>query len=196
MYRWVQRIHMYAGLLTFTAFVVWGVAGIESVFLPAPGEWAPPEVAETVEVPFEAPGDLDDKALAERIKQALAPPMTGNPALVARNADGNLEFKLFSPNGRRDVVYLEDRDAVRMENRRVGLPGYLSWMHAASRRRSPDAAAAKAWGLYNEISLWAFVFMTFSGVYLWLATRSRMRWAWWTSAAGAAVFAALWFAVR
>ena len=43
MYEWVKKIHMYAGLLTFTAFVVWGVTGIHAVFLAPPGGYVPPE---------------------------------------------------------------------------------------------------------------------------------------------------------
>jgi hypothetical protein len=52
------------------------------------------------------------------------------------------------------------------------------------------------WGYFNEFSTWAFLFMTFSGLYLWIATRPGLRWAQLTLAATVVVTAALWFAIR
>ena len=61
MYEWMKKIHMYTGLVSFMAFVVWGVTGVHAVFLPGPGGYQPPQVAAEEEFPFEGPGDLDDK---------------------------------------------------------------------------------------------------------------------------------------
>jgi hypothetical protein len=44
-YEWVRRLHMYSGLLTFMAFVVWGVTGIHAVFLAPPDQYRPPPVS-------------------------------------------------------------------------------------------------------------------------------------------------------
>ena len=49
-FEWNKKLHMYAGLLTFTAFVVWGVIGIYAVFLPGPGNHQPPEISSTKEI--------------------------------------------------------------------------------------------------------------------------------------------------
>ena len=68
---------MWAGLLTFTAFVVWGITGIYAIFLPAPGEYKPAEISEETQFPFEAPGNLDDKELAKRIYEAAELKMEG-----------------------------------------------------------------------------------------------------------------------
>jgi hypothetical protein len=34
-FAYAKKLHMYAGLLTFSAFLVWGITGVEAVFLPA-----------------------------------------------------------------------------------------------------------------------------------------------------------------
>ncbi len=46
MFTWVKRLHMYAGLLTFIAFVVWGITGIHAVFLPTVDNWEEPSPTE------------------------------------------------------------------------------------------------------------------------------------------------------
>ncbi len=196
MYRWTKKIHMYAGLFAFTALIVWGVTGLHSMFLPAPGEFSPPEVARTLEVPFEAPGDLDDKALVARIDQALDLPIVGNPVQISRTPERDLFYRYYSPNGRTEVTFLEREAKIRVEFRRSSLWGYLAGMHAGSTRRTPPDLAARAWGLYNEVSLWAFTFMTLSGVYLWLDTRPWLRWAQALAAVGVLLFVGLWFVTR
>ena len=52
------------------------------------------------------------------------------------------------------------------------------------------------WGFYNELSTWAFLFMTISGVYMWLATRPKIRWAQLSFVGMAVVMAALWIVIR
>ena len=187
---------MYAGLFSFTALLVWGVAGVHSLFLPAPGQYQPPDISRTLEVPFQAPGNLDDKALATRIDEQLDLPITGNPLQIERTADHDLFFRYYTVNGRRDVTYFEREGKVRVEFRQTPFWGYVGGMHAGSTRRTPPDLPARAWGLYNEISLWAFSFMTLSGVYLWLATRPWLKWAQALAVAGAVLFVGLWFATR
>ncbi len=85
MYVWMKKIHMYAGLLSFMAFVVWGVTGMQAVFLPAPGKWQPPPVSGQKEVPFEAGGNLDDKTLAKAIYEAANLTMRGGYYNIRRD---------------------------------------------------------------------------------------------------------------
>ena len=81
---------------------------------------------------------------------------------------------------------LDDRDAARHIYENLDIPlrgghynifGFLSTMHTAFSRRGPETQAARLWGYYNELAAWAFVFMTVSGLYLWLDTMPGMRWA-------------------
>lgn len=196
MYEWTKKIHMYAGLLAFTSMVVWGITGIEAVFLPMPGEYQPPDVSSVEEIPFEAPGDLDDKALAKHVYNSIELPLRGGHYNIHRDDDGNVTFYVFSYNGRRDIHILEADDKLRIEYRRRPLTGFLSSMHASHSGRGPKELQARLWAFYNEVSLYAFVFMTFSGVYLWLATRPRMLWAQLIFGASVVTAAGLWIATR
>jgi hypothetical protein len=195
MYEWLRKIHMYAGLLSLTAFVVWGVAGVHGAFLPAPGQSRLPAPTGTRVIPYDAPGDLDDPALARRIFEVSGVTMTYPPNNSRRDKNQDLTFILYSPNGRRDVTYLEREHLIRIEIRQNKLAGFLSSMHTGRTGNGLPDLPARVWGFYNEFSVWAFFFLIFSGLYLWLATRPRLRWAWMTAAAAVTAFAALWVAL-
>ncbi len=196
MFEWIKKIHMYAGLLTFSAFVIWGVTAIHAVFLPPPGGYTPPEISSVREVPFKAAGNLDDKQLAKQIYDSIDVPLAGGHYNIRRDDDLNLAFFIFTSNGRRDVTYLEDRSVVRVAHRRNNLWGFLSSMHTAHSRRHTLSIPSKMWGYYNEFSNWAFLFMTISGVYMWLATRLRLPWARLSIALSIAVAVGLWVLTR
>ena len=196
MYGWMKKIHMYAGLLSFMAFVVWGVTGIEAVFLPRPGEWQPAPVSSQKEFPFEGPGNLDDKELAKAIYEAANLAMRGGYYDVHRNGAGHLAFIAYTANGQRDFTYFEDQRRVRIEFRDADLSGFLSAMHASHSRRGPPDLPARLWGYYNEFSTWAFLFMVLSGIYMWVATRPGMRWALILCGATTAATLLLWVTMR
>ena len=196
MYEWVKKIHMYAGLLTFTAFVVWGVTGIHAVFLPPPGGYVPSEISSEREMPFRSPANLDDNELAEHIFETADIRLAGGHYNVHRDDDLNLAFFAYTPNGRRDFTYLEEQGIVRIGYRRNDLAGFLSSMHASHSRRGPPALSARLWGFYNELSTWAFLFMTLSGIYMWLVTRPGLRWAQACAAAIVSLSVFLWILNR
>lgn len=195
-YEWVKKIHMYSGLLTFTAFVIWGVTGVNGVFLPKPGEFTPPPVSSVREVPFQADDSLDDRELAKAIFDTIQVPLAGGHYNIHRDEDLNLAFNVFTINGGRQVTFLEDQGIVRVEHRANSFLSYLSSVHTAHSHRHQLTLASSAWGYYNEFSTWAFLFMTASGVYMWLATRPGMRWAQLSFLGMAALTAALWIAIR
>lgn len=196
MYDWMKKIHMYAGLLSFMAFVVWGVTGIQAVFLPAPGQWQPPPISSQKEFQFEGGGAVEDKKLAKAIYEAANLTMRGGYYNIRRDEAGHLAFTAFSWNGLRDLTYLEEQRSVRVEFRDAGLGDFLSSMHTGHSRRGPPDLQARLWGYYNEFSTWAFLFMVLSGIYLWVATRPGMRWALVLSGATTALTALLWVATR
>ena len=192
MYQWMKRIHTYAGLLSFTALVVWGLTGIRAVFLPVPGEWQPLKVSQQKEIRFEAPGNLDDRDLALRIFSIADIPMSNSPANIRRDEEQNLTFSAYTVNGRWDVTYQEREGLILIEGRRNNLWGFLSSMHAGHSRRGAPDLPARLWGYYIEFSTWAFLFMALSGIYLWLGTRPRLRWAQLLAGGTATLFLILW----
>jgi len=196
LYEWIKKLHMYAGLLTFTAFVIWGITGMHGAFLPPPEGYTPPPVSSVREVPYQAAGNLDDDELSRAIYAAIEIPLAGGRYNVHRDGDLNLAFNVFTINGGREVTFLEQEGVVRVAHRINSLLGYLSSMHTAFSRRHQLTASAIAWGYFNEFSTWAFFFMTVSGVYLWAATRPGIRWAQLLLAATAALTVILWIVIR
>jgi hypothetical protein len=196
MYEWMKKIHMYAGLLSFMAFVVWGITGVHAVFLPPPDGYEPPEVSAVEETPFEAPGALDDKQLAQLIFDTADLAMAGGYYNVRRNENGYLAFMSYTANGRRDLTYLEDKKVVRIEFRNSGLADFFSSMHAGHSRRGAPDLSSRLWGYYNELSTWAFFFMALSGVYMWVATRPGLPWAQICFGGAAVAGVILWFVAR
>ena len=196
LYEWVKKIHMYAGLLTFSAFVVWGVTGVHGGFGGPPGSYTPPPVSSTREIPYQADGRLNDQDLSKAIFEAVEIPLAGGRYNVHRDDDLNLAFNVFTINGGREVTYLEKEGVVRVDHRVNSIWGYLSSMHTAHSGRHKLTASVIAWGYFNEFSTWAFLFMTVSGVYLWIATRPGLRWAQLSLGATAVVTLALWIAIR
>lgn len=195
-YDWTKKIHMYSGLLTFTAFVVWGVTGIHAVFLDPPGEYKPPPVSSVREIPYKAPGGWDDKQLAKEILAVAAIPLAGGQYNIHRDAQSNLAFNVFTINGGREVTFFEDKGIVRVDHRVNSTWSYLSSMHTAHSRRHRQTASVIAWGYFNEFATWAFLFMTISGVYMWIATRPNLRWAQYSLGGMLALTLGLWIAIR
>jgi hypothetical protein len=187
---------MYSGLLTFMALVVWGITGIHAVFLPRPDAFQPPPISAVRDIPYQVNGDLDDQQLSRAIYQAIDVPLAGGRYNVHRDAQSHLAFNVFTINGGREVTFLEAQGIVRVAHRQNSTWSYLSSMHTAFSRRHTLTPAAVAWGLFNELAVYAFVFMTFSGVYMWLATRPRLRWAQWSLAGMGVLTLALWIAIR
>jgi hypothetical protein len=196
LYEWVKKIHMYSGLLTFIAFVVWGITGVHAVFLPSPDEYKPPPVSSVQEIPFRAAGSLDDEKLAQAIFNAVDIPLAGGRYNVHRDDQLNLAFNVFAINGGREVTFLEEKGIVRIAHRGNSILDYLSSMHTAHSRRHRMTPAVIAWGYFNEFSTWAFVFMTFSGIYMWIVTRPGLRWAQLSVAGVTALTLALWITIR
>ena len=187
---------MYSGLLTFIAFIVWGVTGVHAVFLPPPDQYKPPPVSSVQKVAFKATGGLDDEKLAQAIFDAIDIPLAGGRYNVHRDEHLNLTFNVFTINGGHEVTFLEEEGIVHVAHRGNNLWGYLSSMHTAHSRRHRLTPAAIAWGYFNELSTWAFLFMTFSGLYLWIATRPGLRWAQLALAVMTAGTLVLWITIR
>ena len=196
LYKWILKIHNWSGLLTFSAFVVWGVTGIYAIFLPAPGEWKPPPVSSERSFPYEAPGDLDDRELAKRIFEAAELTMAGGHYNVRRDDDQNLTFNAFTTNGRQDLTYFEDEQRVLIQSRQSSIGSFFSVMHATHTRRGAPHLAVRMYGVYNEFATWAFLFMSLSGVYMWIATRPGMPWAQILIGVMTLVTIIMWWAVR
>ena len=195
--KWIKKIHIYLGLLNFTILVIFGIVGLSASFLPPPSERerTKPEVRH---VHYEAPSDLGDRALADHAYEALALPLTG-PApdwSLGRNRENNLRFRLPTLAKVHDVVVLEKEARLRVTTRTLDTWDYLFRLHELTLNHAAPDWRTQLWALYVELSIWSLLLMALGGVYLWLASRPKLRWAQMSLAAGVVSFIALWVLSR
>ena len=195
MYRWVKKLHIYSGLLSFTGFTVWGIVGIWASFIPSPGE-RPRREPEIRMMEFRVEGSASDQEVTDAMILASGLPFIQPGRKPSRDPEGRLQVRYLTPNGTRRILLLEHENRIRIESAPSRLAGFLNLMHMQTYRHHNPGWEVQLWGAYNQFSLWAVIFMTVSGFYMWLATRPGMRWALWAFGLSATVTVALYFALR
>ena len=73
MYRWIKKLHIYSGLLSFTGFTVWGIVGIWASFLPAPNE-RPRREPEIRSIEFRVDASASDQQVTDAMIAASGLP--------------------------------------------------------------------------------------------------------------------------
>jgi uncharacterized iron-regulated membrane protein len=200
--RWVKKIHMYIGLLSFTILVIWGIVGLSASFLP-PESQREQLKTELHHVDYDVPVDLSDRELADHAYEKLAIPLT-SPApdwSLRRDRNNNLRFRLPTSARIHDIVVLEQESRLRVQTRRVDGWSYLFRIHevtlSGTTRNNPDPDwRIFLWAIYAEFSIWSLILMAIAGVYLWLASRPKLRWGQLSAVAGVVSFVALWVLSR
>ncbi len=190
----VIKLHIYAGLLTFTQLLVYGIAG-----LAATAHLPRPRAAQTVRyVPYVVPPSATDREVAEDVYRTLDFPLTRQLANrnVRRTPENDLLLELPNINGVRRVVVLERERRLRIEEASVPGAMFVNDMHTILPRDTEAPRLIHLWGLYNEFAMWCLIAFCVSGVYLWLGAQVRPWWAWMCLGTSAAVFLALWAAFR
>ncbi len=193
----VKKLHMYAGLFTFTALVVYGLSGLIDSSLPAWSEREPPPTTEQY-MQFAAPSGVSDKELADILYAELDLPLSGPAADYAlrRDAAQNLVVNFYTPNGVRAVTVLEQQGQLKIVRTQGSLSSFITGMHGALLRSAGPRFLNRAWSYYNEAGLWALGFMALSGLVLWLGSRSRLIWARAVFASGNVAFLLLYWLMR
>lgn len=192
MRRLVKKIHTYAGLVSFTAFIVYGIAGVRATFSIA----QPARPAGVREVEFVAPDGMTDEELADHVGRTLDLPLTGEPYGVRRDAAQHLQMTFYTPNGPRRVTVLENEHLVRIASDHPRLLSFLSNLHSTTTGNAAPRFLTRAWAWYNEIAIWSLILMSVSGMYLWLASRPGHRLAQISFAAGSGAFVVLYWMTR
>ena len=196
MYEILKKIHMYTGLLTFSALIVFGVAGVHAT-LRAPEQHRRSET-KIEHVNFAVPGNLTDKQLADRVYETLKPPLARplEKWALRHDARGNLVLPFYTVNGLRTVTVLEKENRLRVETKRASLAETLNSLHGTVPRWAAPDLRIQLWAYYMEMAIWALIGMTLSGVYLWLAARPGSRWGQVSFGAGSAAFLVLYWLTR
>jgi hypothetical protein len=192
----VLKLHIYAGLLTFSQLMVYGFAGLAAtVQTAAERPKAPHTIRHTA---FTPPPSASDKQVADVVYRELKLPLTRPMPLFAikRNAANDLQLDFYNINGIYRVVVLERENRLRIEEIRNRLAIFLGDMHAITINDPEAPRLLRVWAFYNEVAMWCLLAFVVSGSYLWLSAQVRSWWAWGSLAAGTAGFAALWMSFR
>lgn len=197
MTKWMIRIHMYTGLLNFTALTLFGVVGIIATVLPPYAQRAQPKPTVSF-VDFEIPGGMDDRQLADHIQATLEIPLTDLAPdwTLKRDDEGNLRFWLPTPARRYEIEVLEDESRLRLETLESHTWQYLSHLHEMVPSRSQSDPRIQAWAWYIELSIWSLILMALSGLYLWLDSRRGYLWAQISFGVGSLIFGCFYWVVR
>lgn len=174
---WTRRLHIWVGLPCSVALVVFGITGLAVTAWRAPGSEAPPAVVRDVAYPV-VPG-TDREQLAGDVHSFLALPLTRRLPNWALGADGagHLRMVFNTINADHVVTVYEDEGRIRVESTPVPLALFVDRLHThtpPTRLRGVDPRLF-LWSLYMEYSIFALIFLSISGGYLWLATRPRHR---------------------
>ena len=195
-YDLLKKIHMYTGLLTFSALIVFGIAGVHAT-LRDPDQRHRPE-AKIEHVDFVVPGNLTDKQLADRVYETLKPPLAWplETWALRHDAQGNLVLPFHTVNGLWKVTVLEKENQLLVATERLSLVQTLNHLHATVPRWAAPDLRIRLWAYYMEAAISALIGMALSGVYLWLAARPGSRWGQVSFGAGSTAFLVLYWLTR
>ena len=194
---WIRRLHIYTGLFSFTALMVFGAAGLIGAFHedPRAASRPPPVVSE---LDFEVPQGASDPEVAQLVyaRLALRDAAPVPEWALGRNEDHVLVLHFYGPNGVTHASVLEDQKKLHVEIDRSTLGEYVNGMHALVLSHVGPQRRVRFWSMYLELSIFTLLFMVVTGVWLWLATRPRLRWAQAFFAVGTIGFVALYLLGR
>ena len=94
---------------------------------------------------------------------------------IKHDKENHLVLDYYSVNGMNRVTVLEAEKKLKFEDSRVSFLDFLNRIHATTIRAEVPDLRVRGWIYYNYASIWFLLFMTFSGLYLWLASRPGWR---------------------
>jgi hypothetical protein len=172
----IKKIHVYLGLLSFSILLVYGIAGLLATLEPPPAGRPRPGVSARFE-DFTVPPNLTDKQVADLVYERLRLPLTGpvpNYALK-RDSANNLTFSFYTVNGIHTLTVLEQESRLRVETHRNSIWRYFDNLHTTTLGDAAPDLRVRLWAYYNEFAIWTLIALSLSGVYLWSASRPRLR---------------------
>lgn len=197
MNRLVKKVHMYLGLLSWSAILVFGIAGLRASFQPSPQRRAPPQPSVQY-VDFVAGPNLTDQQVANQVWEALRIALTGPPPAwsVRRDAENNLTVGFYTQNGPTEVTVREKQKRLRIESARNSFWQFADNLHSTTLARGTADWRVRLWSYSTELGIWTLILMGLSGAYLWLSSRPGYRTAQVLFLLGSGFFVALYILAR
>ena len=192
----VRKIHIYAGLLTFAHFIVYGIAGLVATVHGSPAR--PKPVRATAFVDFAVPPSSTDRQVADLVYERMRFPLTRPMPDFAlrRTPENHLLLDFYNVNGIRRVTVLEGESKLKIEEVHNDGWMFLQDIHAATPNDRGAPPVVRIWAWWNELAMWTLAGFCLSAVWLWLAERPRYVWAWAAFISGSVALTALWVVFR
>lgn len=189
----LKRLHQWLGLFSLTALVVFALTGLASLLPAKPATSAPARI-----VPYHAPPAFTDKQIADDLFDRLQLPEVGRIPewAIERNDADQLELAFNGVNGTVVVTVDEVNHRVLVVEQRASLRDYIGSAHATTVLHAAPDLRVRLWGAYVTFAIGALLFLSVSGVWLWLASRPRLWWAWLLAGSGSGLVALLWVVTR
>lgn len=192
---WIVKVHLYAGLITFSQVLVFAIAGITASLQSSLER--PKLVRSTRYVTYRAMTNATDKEVARDVYESLRLPLARPMPdwFLQHDTAGNLKLDFYTINGIHRVTVLEKECRLRIEEIRNDLALFLQDIHAAT--GDGDAPLlVKVWAWLNVIAMWSLFGFCASGIYLWLTAYRRWWWAAGTLAVSCSCLIALYWSLR
>jgi hypothetical protein len=192
----VRKLHAYAGLLSFTVLLIYGIAGLTVTFHAGPGEH--PNEQPVRFVNFDPPAGATDEQLASLAYEKLRPMLFGplSPPNPEKDSHGRLRLAFWSINGTHEATLLAAEKRIRIESRRTGFWNYLNELHTATEVENAATLPLRLWAILNQFVMFTMLFLAASGIFLWLVSRPKFRPAMILLGAGTAAMVLVYVAMR
>lgn len=191
----IKKLHIYFGLLSFSQLMVYGIAGLTASLRPALER---PKLVRSVRFESFIPQPLStDRQVADQVYRRLNLPLSRPMPdwFLKRTPRNDLQLDFYTINGIFRVIVLEQEQRLKIEEIRNNTWLFLEDLHAGTARES-EIRVLRIWGIYNEFAMFSLIGLSVSGVFLWLSSRPRLRWAAVCAAAGFGVAAAVYGLAR
>jgi hypothetical protein len=176
LYRWIRQLHLHAGLFVSPFVLLYALTAIFAAYgaLPWGGAEAGAVERSTVRVSLKA--DSNSLVMAERVRDQLG--FDGEIGYTNRNED-HLFFPLESPGHRAQVRVDLRTGLAEVERRETGVWDAMLWLHKMPGPHNAKIRGnwvfTRAWRWLADLSVYLLLFLTASGVYLWLVLRAERR---------------------
>ncbi len=196
--RWVRKLHLYVGLLTFSSLLLLGASGM-AAFLHHTQNSNGNSVVRDRLMQFEADVGTSDVAIANQVRREfeLSLALKIGKGDISHDGDGNLTATFSTINGSHKVTVFREQSQVRIVERRLGLAGFLVRAHSVLLRPSSPGLDWRVLvlSIYMATTLMLLGILVPTGLAIWLLTRPRHKRARLVVAASSGLFIALWMMI-
>ena len=173
----VRKLHIYAGLQSLLALILFGLTGLCATYIKSPYFSPPPE--SMVEIPIDGDLQHSDRQVVDQVFEQLKIPLAPRPPDWSTKslANGEVEFEVRTPQALTRVSIIRSANQARIRRRPLSLAERVVILHTITWNRPLSNADRRCllWALYIEFSAWALAFFILTGVYLWLNSPVRRR---------------------